>query len=252
MQPVLFYGVPQGSSFGSIVALEWLGQPYQLCRIEMLQQPWDELYSDINPLFLTPAFISENGRVLTESLAILLHLAHRGLDQGLGFRQGTREFDRLNQMLAYLNTDFYSAFNPLWTAYEMPDLELADRELLRTIGRAEVAKNCAYLDTLLADREWLLGGEKRTVADAYLSGIGRWVEYHQLFDLQQMYPHLHQYLQKLNADPAVRFAQAIENEPATKNTSKFMGHVTLEQLRAASRILRESRLAIADTSSLVA
>jgi glutathione S-transferase len=41
MQPVLFYGVPQGSSFGSIVALEWLEQPYQLCRIEMLQQPWD-------------------------------------------------------------------------------------------------------------------------------------------------------------------------------------------------------------------
>jgi glutathione S-transferase len=41
MQRVLFYGVPQGSSFGSIVALEWLGQPYQLCRIEMLQQPWD-------------------------------------------------------------------------------------------------------------------------------------------------------------------------------------------------------------------
>lgn len=76
MQPVLFYGVPQGSSFGAIVALEWLGQPYQLCRIEMLQQPWNPLYSDINPLFLTPAFISENGRVLTESLAILLHLAH--------------------------------------------------------------------------------------------------------------------------------------------------------------------------------
>ncbi|MCR7705994.1 glutathione S-transferase, partial [Pseudomonas aeruginosa] len=35
MEPVLFYGVPHGCSFGSIVALEWLGRPYRLCRIEM-------------------------------------------------------------------------------------------------------------------------------------------------------------------------------------------------------------------------
>lgn len=243
MQPILFYGVPQGSSFGSIVSLEWLDQPYQLCRIEMLQQPWNPLYSDINPLFLTPAFISESGQVLTESLAILLHLANRGLDQGLGFPQVTHEFDCLNQILAYLNTDFYSAFNPLWTAYEMQDLEQADRELLRTIGRAEVAKNCAYLDTLLSDQEWLLGGKQRTVADAYLTGINRWVEYHQLFDLQQMYPNLYRYLQRLNADPAVRFAQAIENEQAAKTTGKFMGHVTLEDLRAASQIPQGTQFA---------
>jgi glutathione S-transferase len=242
MQPVLFYGVPQGSSFGSIVALEWLGQPYQLCRIEMLQRPWDERYGDINPLFLTPAFISEDGQVLTESLAILLHLANRGLNQGLGFRQGTREFDRLNQMLAYLNTDFYSAFNPLWTAYEMQDLDQADRELLRTIGRAEVARNCAYLDTLLTDRDWLLGGKTRTVADAYFTGIGRWIEYHQLFDLQQMYPNLHRYLQKLNADPAVMFAQTIENGQAAETTGKFIGHVTLAELRAALQMPQGSQL----------
>jgi glutathione S-transferase len=246
MQPVLFYGVPQGSSFGSIVALEWLGQPYRLCRIEMLQHPWNPLYSDINPLFLTPAFLSEDGQVLTESLAILLHLANQGLDQGLGFRQGTREFDRLNQMLAYLNTDFYSAFNPLWMVYEMPNLEEADRKLLKTIGRAEVAKNCAYLDAVLAKREWLLGGKNRTVADAYLTGIGRWVEYHQLFDLRQMYPNLHRYLQKLNADPAVVFVQGIESEQVATTTGRFMGHVTLEELRVASQIPQDSQLLHSD------
>ena len=232
MQPVLFYGVPQGSSFGAIVALEWLGQPYQLCRIEMLQHPWNPLYGYVNPLYLTPALLLENGQALTESLAILLYLAKHGLDQGLGFRQDTQASDRLNQMLAYLNTDFYSAFSPLWMVYERQDLTQPDRELLRTIGQTEVAKNCMYLNALLADREWLLGGETRTVADAYLTGIGRWVEYHQLFDLQQEYPHLHRYLQKLKSDPAVRFAEAIENEQATIASGKFMGHVTLEELRS--------------------
>lgn len=124
----------------------------------------------------------------------------------------------------------------------MQDLEESDRELLRTIRQAEVAKNCAYLDALLTEREWLLGGKKHTVADAYLTGIGRWVEYHQLFDLQQMYPNLNRYLQKLNADPAVMFTQSIENEQAAKTTGKFMGHVTLEELRAASQIPQRSQL----------
>ncbi|MDX2212281.1 MAG: glutathione S-transferase family protein [Oculatellaceae cyanobacterium bins.114] len=232
MRPTLFYGVPQGSSFGSIVALEWLGKPYQLCRIEMLEQPWDKLYGDINPLYLTPALLLENGQVLTESLAILLNLANQGLDQELGFRQGTREFDRLNQMLAYLNTDFYSSFNPLWMVYEVQELEQSDQELLRRLGQMEVAKNCAYLNQQLADREWLLGGEKHTVADAYLAGIGRWIEYHQLFELQKEYPFLHRYLQKLESDPAVVFAHAIENNPVATTNGKFMGHVTLTELRS--------------------
>lgn len=186
----------------------------------------------MNPLYLTPALLLENGQTLTESLTILLHLASRGLDQGLGFRQGTREFDRLNQMLVYLNTDFYSAFSPLWMVYEMHELDQPDRELLRTLGQKEVAKNCMYLNALLTDRQWLLGGETHTVADAYLTGIGRWVEYHQLFDLQQEYPHLHRYLQKLRVDPAVKFTEAIEHEQATIASSKFMGHVTLEELRS--------------------
>ncbi|WP_439886199.1 glutathione S-transferase family protein [Pseudomonas sp. MBLB4123] len=230
MQPVLFYGVPQGCSFGSIVALEWLGEPYQLCRIEMLEQPWDRLFGRINPLYQTPALLLENGEALSESLAILLHLAARAPHSPLGPRQGTAEFDRLNQMLAYLVTDFFSAFNPLWIAYEKDELNDEARAVLRALGQEKVADACAYLNQLLSDRPWLLGDE-RSLADAYLAGVARWAEYHQLFDLQQDYPHLAHYLARLAADPAVRFATALEQgEPANGNGG-FMGHVQLEQLR---------------------
>lgn len=230
MEPVLFYGVPQGCSFGSIVALEWLGQPYRLCRIEMLEQPWDRLYGRINPLYKTPALLLENGEAISESLAILLNLAARGQHRQLGFRQGSLEFDRLNRMLAYLNTDFFAAFGPLWAAYEMQEGDEAKKALLKAIGRENVAQNCAHLDTLLADREWLLGGERKTVADAYLTGIGRWVEYHQLFELPREYPHLHRHLQKLQADPAVAFARAIEQGQPASGSGGFMGHISLQEL----------------------
>lgn len=44
----------------------------------MLEQPLEPLYGRINPLFQTPALLLENGESLTESLAILQHLAARG------------------------------------------------------------------------------------------------------------------------------------------------------------------------------
>ena len=229
MEPVFFYGVPQGCSFGSIVALEWQGQPYRLCRIEMMEQPWDPLYAKVNPLFQTPALLPEGGEPLSESLAILQHLAARDLETRLGFEQGSREFDQLNQMLAYLNTDFFSAFNPLWWLYETQGLSGVEQEVLRRLGREKVAEGCAYLDGLLADREWLLG-DYRTMADAYFIGIVRWAEYHRLFDLKQEYPNLARHLAKLRDDPAVRFAEAIERGEQPAGRGHFRGHVSLQEL----------------------
>ncbi|HEY0917466.1 MAG TPA: glutathione S-transferase family protein [Solimonas sp.] len=226
--PTLFYGVPQGCSFGSIVALEWLGEPYRLCRIEMLEQPWDPLFARVNPLMKTPALLVD-GETLSESLSIQLHLAARGIGRGLGFAQGTRDYDRLTRMLGYLNTDFFASFAPLWLAYESGALEPQQEQFLRGIGRDEVVRQCAYLDRLLADRRWLLG-ETRSLADAYFSGIGRWVGYMKLFDTQREYPNLHRYLQALGDDAGVRFARNIEKDPHTARGTAFRGHVTLQEL----------------------
>lgn len=229
MEPVLFYGVPQGCSFGSIVALEWQGQPYRLCRIEMMEQPWAPLYAKVNPLFKTPALLLEDGEPLTESLAILQHLAARDLSRRLGFEQGSREFDRLNQMLAYLTTDFFAAFGPLWTLYDTQGMSGVEQELLRRLGREQVAEGCAYLNGLLVEREWLLG-DARSMADAYFVGIARWAEYHRLFDLKQEYPNLARHLARLRDDPAVRFAETIERGEQPAGQGHFRGHVSLKEL----------------------
>ncbi|WP_255987987.1 glutathione S-transferase family protein [Chitinolyticbacter albus] len=227
--PVLFYGVPQGCSFGSIVALEWLGQPYRLCRIEMLDHPWPAAYAAINPLNQTPALLLEEGEALSESLAILLNIGTRGIARGLGFYQGTPEADRLNEVLAYLNSDFFAAFGPLWAAYEMQDADEATRAVLQRIGNAGVAKALAHVEALLGRRPWLAGAQ-RTVADAYFAGVARWAEYFPQFDLALDYPNLRHHLDRLRADPAVQFAMAIEaGEPAT-SSGRCLGHVMLDAL----------------------
>lgn len=229
MNPVLFYGVPSGCSMGSVIALEWLAQPYQLSRIEMMETPWDEVYARFNPRMKTPALLLEDGEPLTESVAILLHIARRGAKSGRGSQQGERDFDRLAEMLSYLATDFFAAFAPLWKLYDASETSGPRKEVLRKLGVDNVHTEFAILDKLLANREWLMGAE-RTVADAYLFAVGRWAEYHKVFNLADTYPNVDRYLRRLGEDPAVRFALDIEQGKDVKGNGSFKGHVTLEEL----------------------
>jgi glutathione S-transferase len=229
MEPVLFYGVPHGCSFGSIVALEWLGQPYRLSRIEMLA-PKQERYKQINPLHYTPTLLLENGEALSESVAILHHVAARDLGKRLGFLQGTRDFDRLNQALGYLHTGLHGAFGYLWTAFKLPD-GTPEKETLNKVGRTKVAAAYAHVEALLAGREWIAGGDARTVADAYFLGVARWGEDLKLVDLARDYPRVHAHRAKLEADPAVIFAHAIEDGRSATTSGRFLGHITLEEVQ---------------------
>jgi glutathione S-transferase len=232
MEPVLFYGVPSGCSLASIIALEWLGQPYRLCRIEMLQHPWSQAYARVNPRMKTPALLLGPDTSLTESAAILQHIASRGIDTGLGFRQGTLAFDRLSEMLAYLTTDFFSSFAPLWKAYETEGLGEADKRRMFDEGKAAVAAEFGQVEMMLSGRDWLLGGEAPGVADAYLFAVARWADYHRLFDVEERFPAIARHTARLRDMPAVRFALAIEAGEAASSAA-FRGHVAIEELLAS-------------------
>jgi glutathione S-transferase len=228
MEPVLFYGVPHGCSFGSIVALEWLGKPYRLCRIDMLSAHEMEIFARVNPQRKTPALLLESGEVLTESFAILNHLAARDLSRKLTFAQGTKEFDRVNRALGFLNSGLFGAFSPAWAAFKLGE-GVPEKEFLRAMARENVAKCYAQIETMLIGQAWL-AGDGRTVADAYLTGVARWGEDLGLFDIKREYPRLYEHLQKLEADEAVIFAHAIEDEKSATTSGKFKGHVALEDI----------------------
>jgi glutathione S-transferase len=227
MVQTLMYGVPSGCSFGSIVALEWLGEPYRLCRIEMPEVVQSDAYRRINPVGETPTLVTATGEPISESMAILNHLGARGIGKGLSYAQGTPGFDRLNQVLAFLNTSFFTAFAPLWYALEH-GVEGSDRDVLRAFGAAKVAKAHADLERMLDGKEWLLG-DRRTLADAYFIGIARWTKYHDVVDRRD-YPGLQRLVERLEADPAVRFAHAIERGESAVSDGGFAGEITLDDM----------------------
>lgn len=184
-----------------------------------------------NPRMKTPALLLAPKSALTESLAILQHIASRGIDTGLGFRQGTLEFDRQAETLSYLTTDFFASFAPLWKLYETRDLPEDLRRRMRAEAVAQVNVELGHVERMLADRTWLLGGATPTVADAYLFAVGRWAAYHEVSELATAYPATFAHAERMKDQPAVRFALGIEANEPVHGGAGFLGHVSLATLQ---------------------
>ena len=161
-------------------------------------------------------------------MAILLHLAARAPESGLGYAQGTPQYDRLNSVLSFLHTTFHAAFMPAFQASRAaPDDARAS--IWREMAVEKVNKGLAHLERVLADRAWLASDAAPTIADAYLAATARWAEPLQLASLAD-YPHVARVLAALEQDPGIRFAHAIEDGLPAASQGGFRGHVALDQL----------------------
>ena len=168
MEPILVYGFPLGSSMGLVAALEWLGKPYRLCRVDMFGEMREPSYARINPRHETPAFVTDEGELLTETMAIAAWLEARDADRRISFDPRSREADRMHQLMAFVNTGFTGAFSPLWAAMEMETPDPATQSALREVGRAAVVDRHDKLEGLIDGTTYLLG-DRPTLADALLS-----------------------------------------------------------------------------------
>jgi glutathione S-transferase len=230
MEPILVYGFPLGSSMGLVAALEWLGQPYRLCRVDMLAEMKTDAFARLNGRQETPALITSDGRVLTETMAIAGHLAARDRERRISFAPGTPEADRMTQLMAYVNTGFTGAFSPLWAAMEGIDLPPDDLDVLRRYGRMAAGDRHAKLEAMIGDGPWLVG-DRPTLADAVLVWVARWAEFHEAVDASA-FPKLAALKARIEADPAVRYAIAVENGERPRGSGACIGHVELADVIA--------------------
>jgi glutathione S-transferase len=230
MEPILVYGFPLGSSMGLVAALEWLGQPYRLCRVDMLGEMKTEAFARLNGRQETPALITADGRVLTETMAIAGHLAARDTERRISFAPGTPEADRMAQLIAYVNTGFTGAFSPLWVAMESDALSPDELTVLRRYGLMAVADRHARLEAMIGDGPWLVG-DRPSLADAVLVGVARWAEFHEAVDAKAS-PKLAAMKARIEADPAVRYAIAVENGERPRGSGACIGHVDLAEVIA--------------------
>lgn len=230
MDPILIYGFPMGSSMGLVAALEWLGKPYRLCRVDMLGEMRSPSYACINPRHETPAFITEQGEVLTETMAIAAWLEARDVERRISFDPLSRKADRMHQLMAFVNTGFTAAFAPLWAAMEAKAMEPAMTSALREFGRAKVIERHDKLEGIVEAGAFLLG-DRPTLADALLAGVARWLDFHAVAE-RSRWPKLAALRERLEADPAVVYATALENGDSDPGTGCCAGHIALADVIA--------------------
>ena len=228
MEPILLYGFPSGSSMGLVAALEWLGKPYRLCRVDMLGEMREPAYKRINPRVETPAFITERGEVLTETMAIAAWLEARDEGRRISFDPLSHQTDRMHQLMAFINTGFTSAFSPLWAAMEMEPADPPLQSALREWGTVGVIERHDRLEEMLSDTRFLIS-DHPTLADGLLVGVARWLDFHDVAP-QTRWPKLSALRTRIENDTAVLYAKALESGESDQGTGACQGHVDLAQI----------------------
>lgn len=230
MTPILVYGFPAGSSMGLVAALEWWGEPYGLTRVDMLGEMREPAYAAINARHETPVLIADDGRALTETMAIAAWIEARDSERRVSFEPRTAEADRMHQLMAFVNTGFTGAFSPLWAAYEMDPPDPVQQTALRRFGRESAIERHDKLEAMMGEGSFLVGG-RPTLADGLLIGVARWREFHEIADAGR-WPRLRAWRERVEATPAVQFAMAIEEGKEPAGVGGFRGHTELKDVLA--------------------
>ncbi|MCO7728867.1 glutathione S-transferase family protein [Brucella intermedia] len=228
MDPILIYGFPLGSSMGLVAAFEWLGKPYRLCRVDMLGEMLEASYKRINPRVETPALITDQGDVLTETMAIAAWLEARDTQRRISFDPLSREADRMHQLMAFINTGFTGAFSPLWVAMEMQRPDPAMQSALKEWGTERVMERHDRLEEMIGDTQFLIA-DHPTLADGVLIGVARWLDFHQVAE-KTRWPKLAALRGRIEADPAVVYATSLEDGEMAAGNGACRGHVGLAEV----------------------
>jgi glutathione S-transferase len=192
--------IPGTASMAPHSALAEAGAEYTLALVEE-----DEAgrrpaaYLSLNPWGQVPT-LEDGDLVLTESVAIMLHLADRFPEAGLGAPVGTRARSELYKWLSYLSYAV-QATHMHWFYPERFTSVPEGAPAVRAAASATLRRHVEWIDAELATRPWLVG-EERTAADLYLFMVTKWGHWHEppLWEP----PHLRDHFDRLLERPGVR------------------------------------------------
>ncbi|EIT26314.1 glutathione transferase GstA [Yersinia pestis] len=197
----LFYK-PGACSLSPHIVLREAGLDFSIERVDLVTKKTETGadYLSINPKGQVPALVLDDGSLLTEGVAIVQYLADKVPDRHLIAPSGTLSRYHAIEWLNFIATELHKGFSPLFNP-NTPDE-------YKTIARERLDKQFSYVDSVLAEHDYLLG-KKFSVADAYLFTVSRWAN---ALNLQiKERSHLDQYMARVAERPAVKAALAAED-----------------------------------------
>jgi GST-like protein len=172
MTPLVLYGAAGSGSVAVEAALVLLGIPYELVEgATWHEESARQRVAPVNAMAQVPTLVLSDGEVMTESAAILIHLADTHPESSLAPRPDEAARARFLRWMVYVSSAIYALH---WIK---PDVRRigAPPELAQSVVDAihdRIAFCWRHMDEQLTPGRYLLGG-RLTVLDLYVAVVSR-------------------------------------------------------------------------------
>jgi GST-like protein len=168
------YGAAGAGSVPVEAALTLLDQPYRVFEAAGRDQgAANEEVARVNPMRQVPALILPSGELMTESAAILIHLAESHPRSALGPPIGSALRPRFLRWMAFISAQIYA----LYWIRDAPSRLAADLDheaLLRERTAARIAECWRIMGSQIEPVGRFMLGEEISVLDLYMTVVSRW------------------------------------------------------------------------------
>lgn len=190
----VLYGAQGSGSVAIEAALTLIGGPWRLVDAD-----WDDFdaVGEVNPLRQVPALRLPSGELMTESAAILLHLAETHPEAGLAPPAGDPRRPAFLRWMVYVPAAIY----PMYWVRDVPSRLAADAAaeaviLARTADR--IADCWGKMAAQVTPGDYILG-DQMTMLDLYVAVVSRWTPGRLRF--YEVAPKLADPVRRVDADP---------------------------------------------------
>ena len=112
------YFAPGACSLSPHIVLRELGLPFDLIKVNLGEHKTQdgEDFKSINPKGYVPALKTDDGKVLTEGVAINQYLADKKPEKKLAPANGTFERYELQEWLNFISTEVHKTYSPMFNS----------------------------------------------------------------------------------------------------------------------------------------
>ncbi len=191
------YGAQGSGSVAVEAALTLMGVPYEVVEATTWDGPRERAkVAPVNPMKQVPVLVFPDGRVMTESAAILIWLGDAHPDAGLAPMPDDPRRPEYLRWMVYLPAAIYSMFWVRDDPYRLTATPPA-ATVIKSRTSERIAECWRLMDAQVAPNPWILG-DRMTLLDLYVTVMSRWTPGRRRFYLEA--PRMAEVVRRVDAD----------------------------------------------------
>ncbi len=201
MAALTVFGAVGSGSIPVEATLTLLGIPYELIEgVTWVDEAARKRVEAVNPMRQVPALVFPSGEIMTESAAILIHLADAHPEARLAPPVGDPRRAQYLRWMAYVSSSIYALF---WIKGDPMRIAASKADAPRVIDRVHdrIAACWANMDKQITPGRYILGDEL-SVLDLYVTVVSRFGPWRTRF--YRTAPKMAEIVRRVDADPRLQ------------------------------------------------